>query len=111
MSAIDQAIELVGGPVKLSAACGVTYQAVQKWRKLGKIPGEQVIPVCRATNGRVTPHDLRPDLYPDPDWMPLLNSLDQKKKRNPATAACREAGGEVTLGSCVSGGEIEDQAA
>lgn len=26
--------------------------------------------LVRVTGGRVTPHELRPDLYPDPDWLP-----------------------------------------
>lgn len=27
--------------------------------------------IVRATHGQITPHDLRPDLYPDPDWLPV----------------------------------------
>lgn len=33
-------------------------------------PGEYVIPIVIAVNGEVTPHELRPDLYPDAGWMP-----------------------------------------
>lgn len=43
---------------------------VWKWIRAGQVPPEQVLPVVRAVDGRVTPHELRPDIYPDPDWMP-----------------------------------------
>lgn len=35
------------------------------------ISGEKVIPICEATTWQVTPHELRPDLYPHPqDGLP-----------------------------------------
>lgn len=33
----------------------------------GKVPAELVIPIERATDGRITRHQLRPDLYPIED--------------------------------------------
>lgn len=40
-------------------------QAVGKWAENG-IPPERVIPLARATGYRVTPHRMRPDIYPSP---------------------------------------------
>ncbi|HEC2582044.1 TPA: transcriptional regulator [Raoultella ornithinolytica] len=45
-------------------------QTVNGWFK-NKIPGELVLKVSKAVEWRVTPHELRPDLYPNPtDGMP-----------------------------------------
>lgn len=64
MSAIEKAVSLVGGQVAMAAKCGVRYQAVQKWVRSGKVPAERVLTIERATDGKVSRHDLRPDLYP-----------------------------------------------
>lgn len=54
----------------LAAAIGVTYQSVQKYLKT-QVPAEQVIPICEFAEYKFTPHDLRPDLYPNPsDGLP-----------------------------------------
>lgn len=60
------------GYTAIASACACSYQAVQKWMKSG-VPAEQVIPICIAARERgseITPHALRPDLYPDPEWIP-----------------------------------------
>lgn len=44
----------------------VSPQAVSKWAD-GGIPPERVLIVARATAYRVTPHRIRPDLYPFPE--------------------------------------------
>lgn len=48
----------------VARACQVTPQAVSQWRVA---PANQVLAVSRAVNFGVTPHELRPDLYPHPD--------------------------------------------
>ena len=53
----------MGGQVALANVCGVKYQSVQRWIKHG-LPAERVLCVEKATNGGVTRHELRPDLYP-----------------------------------------------
>ncbi|CAK0741312.1 Helix-turn-helix domain-containing protein [Gammaproteobacteria bacterium] len=68
MSILSSLISEIGLQSFASQA-GVTYQAVRKWERAG-VPAERVLPIVRATQGRVTPYELRPDLYPDPDWMP-----------------------------------------
>ncbi len=54
-----------GGISVLARRCGVSPQAASKWRN--RIPAERVLQVERATDGEVSRHDLRPDLYPRPD--------------------------------------------
>jgi len=53
---------------------GVTGEAVRKWFldiPGNSMPADRVIPVCRAVNWTVTPHELRSDIYPNPsDGMP-----------------------------------------
>lgn len=51
-----------GGNGRLADALGISPAAVSQWRKC---PATRVIAVERATEGRVTRHDLRPDLYPE----------------------------------------------
>jgi DNA-binding transcriptional regulator YdaS (Cro superfamily) len=46
-------------------ALGVSGEAVRKWCKNG-VPPERVIEICRSSSWRVTPHLLRPDIYPNP---------------------------------------------
>lgn len=60
---MKKAVESVGGQVALASACGVKYQAVQRWLRAG-CPAERVLCVEKAVAGAVTRHDLRPDLYP-----------------------------------------------
>ncbi|MCB2109313.1 MAG: helix-turn-helix domain-containing protein, partial [Rhodobacteraceae bacterium] len=70
-SALERAIVEAGGVAALARAINVTPQAVSQW---DRIPAERVIAVETATNGKVTRHQLRPDLYPaeggSPDPVP-----------------------------------------
>lgn len=45
---------------------GVTPQAVSEvMRRKSTVPATWCLPIERATQGKVTRHQLRPDLYPD----------------------------------------------
>jgi DNA-binding transcriptional regulator YdaS (Cro superfamily) len=58
-------------------AIGVSREAVRKWVRDG-VPAERVLPICEATGWRVTPHQLRPDLYPNrTDAMPMPAFLNE----------------------------------
>jgi DNA-binding transcriptional regulator YdaS (Cro superfamily) len=46
---------------RLSVSPGLVWQWLNGHRR---IAAEQVLPIERATDGKVTRHDLRPDLYP-----------------------------------------------
>jgi DNA-binding transcriptional regulator YdaS (Cro superfamily) len=64
MNAVTQAIEHVG-LAELARRCGVSYQAVRKWER-GRVPAERCLDIEKATDGRVTRHDLRPELFGPP---------------------------------------------
>ncbi|EDJ4782430.1 Cro/Cl family transcriptional regulator [Salmonella enterica] len=54
----------------LGRRLGRRAQTVNGWFK-NKVPGELVVRVARAIDWKVTPHELRPDLYPNPtDGLP-----------------------------------------
>ncbi|WP_176917932.1 YdaS family helix-turn-helix protein [Superficieibacter sp. 1612_C1] len=68
MTGIENAIRQSGSASALGLAVGVTKMAVSLWRRNG-VPAERVIQVFKVTG--VTPHELRPDLYPNPtDGLP-----------------------------------------
>jgi len=68
MTGIENAIRQSGSASALGKLVGVSKMAVSLWRSNG-IPAERVLQVFEATG--VTPHELRPDLYPNPtDGLP-----------------------------------------
>lgn len=62
MSALERAIEAAGGLSSLANALEATPQVVWNWRKRG-VPPERCALIETATNGQVTRHDLRPDIF------------------------------------------------
>ena len=64
ISAIRRASIVVGNRSALARLLGVTPQAVQSWCATGVVPAKRVLDIERATDGEVTRHELRPDLYP-----------------------------------------------
>jgi DNA-binding transcriptional regulator YdaS (Cro superfamily) len=64
-SALEKAITAVGSQAALAKALGVKPQHVWNWLNRDKrVPAEQVLPIETATDGKVTRHELRPDIYP-----------------------------------------------
>src|SRR6187402_2139529 len=59
--ALERAITEAGGVAALARAINVTSQAISQWER---VPAERTIAVEQATGGKVTRHQLRPDLYP-----------------------------------------------
>lgn len=87
-AAFDRAIELAGGSyVAVARRFNLrTGFGVSKWRNEG-VPAERVLELASFTGFMVTPHELRPDLYPNPtDGLPpdfvvseaFLNSLQRE---------------------------------
>ncbi len=65
--ALTKAIAIVGGQTQLARLLGVKQAHVWHWlKKAGRVPGEHVLAIEKATGGEITRHQLRPDLYPDP---------------------------------------------
>ncbi|MFV8759491.1 transcriptional regulator [Yersinia enterocolitica] len=63
---------------------GISSQAVGKWLLKGGIPSERVLSLCELLDWAVTPHGLRPDIYPNPtDGLPT-NKQTLMGRRNAA---------------------------
>lgn len=60
-AALQRASDILGGRAELARLFGISRRAAAYWTRC---PAERVIPVERATQGQVTRHQLRPDLYP-----------------------------------------------
>lgn len=70
IEALNKAIEIAGGKIALATALGLDRTAVYSWKEC---PVDRVIPVCELVNWNVTPHQLRPDIYPNKtDALPPL---------------------------------------
>jgi DNA-binding transcriptional regulator YdaS (Cro superfamily) len=58
---------------------GVTQGVVSHWLTgRNRIPAETVIQIYKVTGGKVKPYDMRPDIYPDPDWSPVIVKSTKK---------------------------------
>lgn len=71
MKALDKAISIAGNASNLAALLDVSAMTVSHWKKRynGVVPQGRVFPIFQITG--VTPHELRPDLYPNPtDGLP-----------------------------------------
>jgi DNA-binding transcriptional regulator YdaS (Cro superfamily) len=67
IGALKQAIrDHFGSQVALARALGLTPQAVSDVLRRGKrVPAEWCLKLERASAGKLSAHDLRPDLYPE----------------------------------------------
>ncbi len=75
---ITQAISYCDGSItELARRVGVTYQAIRKFENT-RCPAERVFDICAAVDWHLTPYMVRPDLYPDPDWLPPSATHDNK---------------------------------
>ncbi|EIZ8586807.1 helix-turn-helix domain-containing protein [Salmonella enterica subsp. enterica] len=66
MTGLSKAIRLAGGQSRLAALMGISRSSVNRWLHKfdGRVPPERLIQIFQLTG--VTPHELRPDLYPNP---------------------------------------------
>lgn len=65
---LKEAILIVGSQSALARACGGRVRQQHIWNWLNrdkKVPAEYVIAIERATLGRITRYQLRPDIYPN----------------------------------------------
>ncbi len=64
MNALERAVEIVGGQTALAKSLGKRQSLIWSWlQKDGVVPAEHCLPIETATQGRVTRHDLRPDIF------------------------------------------------
>lgn len=63
---LERAIDICDGQTRLSEKSGVKQVTISASlnRFNHKVGAENVIPISRATEWQVTPHEFRPDLYP-----------------------------------------------
>ncbi|MBL5899771.1 helix-turn-helix domain-containing protein [Lelliottia amnigena] len=49
---------------------GTTSQAVSLWLN-HEVPAHRVLPICKLLDWKITPHEMRSDIYPNPtDGLP-----------------------------------------
>jgi DNA-binding transcriptional regulator YdaS (Cro superfamily) len=72
-SPLENAIEILGSQTEAAKILGIKQAAVWKWlQKSPPMVSEgKALPLAKATGYRITPHQLRPDMYPHPaDGLP-----------------------------------------
>lgn len=60
---LDLACELMGSQNALADALGIRSPSISEWRKRQKVPVERCPDIERATDGKVTRYELRPDVF------------------------------------------------
>lgn len=79
---LQKCVEMNGSQVnlatRLSEVLGRKIRQGDVWRWLNHVRDEEtpppayVIPICKTVNWQITPHQLRPDIYPNPaDGLPI----------------------------------------
>jgi DNA-binding transcriptional regulator YdaS (Cro superfamily) len=67
MNALQRAADIVGGQTALASAIGPPIKQGHVWywlnQRRGKVPAEHCAAIEQATDGKVTRHDLRPDIF------------------------------------------------
>jgi DNA-binding transcriptional regulator YdaS (Cro superfamily) len=80
MHVLKDKITAIMSQSEIAKRLGVKSQAVSGWLNFtGIIPADRVIPLSRILGWKITPHELRPDLYPNQnDGLPsgLNHSLE-----------------------------------
>lgn len=85
MNALDRACQLAETQARLARKIDIKPQALHQWMRSGVVPPHRVIDVARAVDFGVTPHQLRPDLYPHPeDGLP-----DEMRTGQPGASAAQ----------------------
>lgn len=71
MSALQRIIEIKKTQAAVAAVVGARQQVVGHWLRDG-VPAKHVLALCGDVAFQVTPHELRPDIYPHPeDGLPV----------------------------------------
>lgn len=75
--ALERAIQIAGGQSDLKRRLTeqgrpVSQQSISLWRRAGQVASGWALPVARAVNFAVTPHELDDVAYPNPwDGLPF----------------------------------------
>ncbi len=67
IKALEKAVEIAGGQSALGRLIDRDQKAIWAWiNTTQKVPAEDVLKIEQAVEGKVSKHDLRPDVYPKP---------------------------------------------
>lgn len=67
MDALKEAVKLAGSQQALAEKIGGGQSRISQMFTRGRVAAEAVRPIAEAVGWQVTPHQLRPDLYPHPE--------------------------------------------
>ncbi|EAA3427003.1 helix-turn-helix domain-containing protein [Salmonella enterica subsp. enterica serovar Telelkebir] len=89
MTGLDRAIKIIGNQRRLALALNVKPMSVSGWvhKYKGRVPSGRVQEIFQLTG--VTPHELRPDLYPN-----TTDGLTSSAEATPARQGVSERVGE-----------------
>lgn len=59
--------DVFGSQSALARRLGLEPMAVSQWKSRGRIPAERCREISRLSDGRILPHEIRPDIYPAPN--------------------------------------------
>lgn len=62
-SLVERAIQMFGSEAKLGKAIGRSQNAVWQAKRRGRVTAEMAIAIDEATEGVVSRHQLRPDIF------------------------------------------------
>lgn len=68
--------EKKGARVLLAEKLGMTHAGVSQWIKRG-VPPDRIIQLCSVLGWEYAPHDINPELYPNP-----TDALPKKARKN-----------------------------
>lgn len=98
IGARQAAMQLVADAIGVSLSLIKSYISGAR-----RVTAENVIPIAEATNFEVTPHELRPDIYPYPsDGIPP-NLITPKPESADADVAASPGSGSPEVGEPASG--------
>lgn len=60
---ITAAVAIIGSEAKLGKAAGYSQNAIWHAKRTGRCSAEMAAAIDRATDGEVSKHSLRPDIY------------------------------------------------
>lgn len=68
---VREKLDAITSQRAIAQGLGVTPQAVNQWFAKSVIPARFVLKLCEFVGWAITPHEVRPDLYPSElDGMP-----------------------------------------
>ncbi|EHN8769378.1 MULTISPECIES: YdaS family helix-turn-helix protein [Enterobacter cloacae complex] len=71
---LKRQICLIKNQTEIAEALATKPQTVSLWLK-SQVPSHRVIPLCKFLDWKITPHEVRGDIYPNPtDGLPKQES-------------------------------------